>query len=193
LANGALASDGYAALADYDSNGDGQITAADSIYGALRVWVDANSDGHSQADELHSLQQLSIASLSTRASAVRSEQQGNVIGLAASYTSTDGSEHASADVWFQTSTTSVSKLSNAPLSTQVSALGQALGQFRQEHSAAAAKLPVSPLAAASQALAGALQHYQQQAPLASSITAPGSHYEDSLRQSSTSWFSVPSR
>ena len=60
---------GFAALAVYDqpSNGgndDGQIDASDAVYSQLRVWIDKNHDGISQPDELFSLAQLGITSIS---------------------------------------------------------------------------------------------------------------------------------
>jgi hypothetical protein len=110
-----------------DSNGDGQITAADNSFGALRVWVDGNSDGVSQADELKTLDQLGIASIATHADNALTLQNGNAIGLTSSYTGTDGSTHASADVWFlaQKGATTV-----APsLQQQVSGLSNAISSF----------------------------------------------------------------
>jgi hypothetical protein len=52
------------ALASLDSNADGLIDANDSEFGALRVWVDANSDGVTDAGELLSLADLGIISIS---------------------------------------------------------------------------------------------------------------------------------
>jgi hypothetical protein len=43
-----------ASLAALDDNGDGKIDAKDSLYRALRVWIDADADGVSQPGELKS-------------------------------------------------------------------------------------------------------------------------------------------
>jgi hypothetical protein len=51
----APAANGFAALAQYDSNADGKIDATDPIYAQLQVWTDANVDGISQPDELRPL------------------------------------------------------------------------------------------------------------------------------------------
>jgi hypothetical protein len=80
------------------------VDRKDAQFGALRVWVDANADGVSQADELKTLASLNIASLTVAAQASDVLDQGNWIGLQSSYTSTDGSTHALADVWFLATT-----------------------------------------------------------------------------------------
>jgi len=41
--------------ADFGGNGDGKITAEDEVFVNLRLWVDSNHDGESQAGELYSL------------------------------------------------------------------------------------------------------------------------------------------
>ena len=62
--NGELASNGFDALADFDSNDDGKISANDELYSALSIWQDLNSDGVSQPSELSSLSQADVASIS---------------------------------------------------------------------------------------------------------------------------------
>lgn len=57
LSAGGNAADGFAALADLDSNADGQIDANDAQFGSLKVWRDLNQDGISQANELSTLEQ----------------------------------------------------------------------------------------------------------------------------------------
>ncbi|MFN3700671.1 MAG: hypothetical protein ACK4VI_04010 [Alphaproteobacteria bacterium] len=54
-------------LAYYDSNQDGIIDDNDEQFDQLLVWIDVNSDGYSQKDELHSLADLGITSISLTA------------------------------------------------------------------------------------------------------------------------------
>ena len=64
--NGLLAANGFDALRELDSNGDDQITSADTVFSELKVWRDLNQDGISQANELSNLGQLNITSISTQ-------------------------------------------------------------------------------------------------------------------------------
>lgn len=52
LASGEAASDGFAALAELDSNADGRIDADDESWTRLLVWSDVDSDRVSAANEL---------------------------------------------------------------------------------------------------------------------------------------------
>lgn len=56
--------DGFAELALLDSNLDGAITAADTLFSQLRVWIDANLDARTDAGELVTLESLGIVSIS---------------------------------------------------------------------------------------------------------------------------------
>nr|WP_315487863.1 hypothetical protein [uncultured Rhodoferax sp.] len=103
LANGRKATNGYQALAELDTDGDGYISAADTTFSELMVWVDGDSDGVSETSELHSLESLNIAQLNLAAQSTFTVDNGNVIGLASNYTTTDGSTHDMVDVWFATS------------------------------------------------------------------------------------------
>jgi hypothetical protein len=100
LADGHRAGNGYNALAELDLNHDGKIDAHDAVFGELKVWVDGNSNGLTDAGELHGLAELGVASLDLHAQAGSATDNGNLLALVSSYTTTDGATHDMADVWF---------------------------------------------------------------------------------------------
>jgi len=55
---------GFEALGAQDSNGDGVFDANDATFGDVRLWRDLNGDGISQANELQTLAQHGIKSIS---------------------------------------------------------------------------------------------------------------------------------
>jgi len=63
LGNGQLARNGFEALAEFDVNGDGMITAADPVYAQLRLWQDVNHNGFSEINELIPLAQQNVAGI----------------------------------------------------------------------------------------------------------------------------------
>lgn len=63
LPSGQNAATGFAALAPLDTNGDQHIDAADTAFGELGVWQDANQDGLSQAGEVATLGELGITQI----------------------------------------------------------------------------------------------------------------------------------
>jgi hypothetical protein len=68
LSNGQRASNGFEALIDLDGGplaSDGRIDASDAIYGQLRLWLDKNHDGVSQAYELLTLQGAGVTTIFT--------------------------------------------------------------------------------------------------------------------------------
>ena len=94
--------EGFAELATFDSNGDGEVNASDDRFGELLVWQDANENGITDAGELVALASTDIASISTGYSDVFTEDaQGNILGEFGSAIRTDGSSLEVVDVYFQ--------------------------------------------------------------------------------------------
>ncbi|HEY2362803.1 MAG TPA: hypothetical protein VGK36_16900 [Candidatus Angelobacter sp.] len=70
---------GFGALAQYDWNGDGIIDERDPVYSLLRIWTDANHDGICQPEEMHTLPELGVVSISLDYSlSGRTDEYGNV-------------------------------------------------------------------------------------------------------------------
>jgi hypothetical protein len=96
--------DGAAALAVYDEpakggNGDGRIDASDTVFGSLKIWVDSNHDGKSQASELNSLRDNGITSLSLQATRLDRKVMGGRLSLSLQV-ETDRGARTAYDVWF---------------------------------------------------------------------------------------------
>ncbi|HET8870129.1 MAG TPA: hypothetical protein VFM48_06765, partial [Aquabacterium sp.] len=104
LENGQRAGDGYTAMSALDSNHDGILSATDAHFKDLKVWVDTNHNGITDAGEMKSLHDLGIVSLDLHAQKGTAIDNGNLLGLVSSYTTTDGKQHAMADVWFSKDT-----------------------------------------------------------------------------------------
>jgi hypothetical protein len=107
------------------------------------VWRDANSDGVSQAGELHSLTDLGITSLDVKAQATSVNSNGNWVGLTSSYATADGTTKAMADVWFLIDPASAASDAAQPtdLRGQVGELVQTISEFESAQAA-----PVAPAA-----------------------------------------------
>jgi hypothetical protein len=102
LPSGALAANGFDALAALDSNADGVINAADADFSALGVWQDANGNGISDAGELSTLADHHIVQLDLNPRVGSSLDHGNLLGLLSAYHTDDGQVHSLTDVFFDT-------------------------------------------------------------------------------------------
>jgi hypothetical protein len=100
LANGQRAGNGYAAMAALDSNHDGELSAADAKFSELKLWVDANHDGVTNAGELRSLADMGVLEINLDFTKTTTTNNGNLLGMVSNWTGTDGSSHQVADVWF---------------------------------------------------------------------------------------------
>jgi Ca2+-binding RTX toxin-like protein len=99
LSTGQWANNGYKVLQDMDENQDGKVDASDIDWSHIKIWVDQNHNGISDAGELHSLGEYSIASISTSYTydpdAV--DANGNRPEMTGQYTTSDGQTRATVD------------------------------------------------------------------------------------------------
>ena len=69
---------GFAALAQYDSDGDGWIDDGDPVWPSLWLWIDTNHDGVSEPGELHTPASLGVERISVKYKEVdRVDANGN--------------------------------------------------------------------------------------------------------------------
>ncbi|WP_239324785.1 calcium-binding protein [Snodgrassella gandavensis] len=102
LADGSKAANGYAALREFDSNGDGRVDAQDAHFDQLRVWRDLNQDGICQSNELFTLEQVGVKALNLEnKNSNTSLNNGNTLAQIGSYETTDGQTRTMGDVNFE--------------------------------------------------------------------------------------------
>lgn len=99
--------DSVQALKSLDENGDGLIDLHDAAFDKLSVWIDADRDGVSQEDELHSLADLGIESIDVNADSVNYLLDGQKIFAEGSYKTTSGDTRAYVGVEFDTGAVAV--------------------------------------------------------------------------------------
>src|SRR5262249_44163556 len=92
---------GFEALGALDINGDGVINSEDKAFSELTVWIDSNSNGNTDAGELHSLTDLGITSINLAYTEVTDTDNGNEIRETATFIM-GGDSYEIADVYFAT-------------------------------------------------------------------------------------------
>ncbi|WP_216656289.1 Ig-like domain-containing protein [Campylobacter sp. RM16188] len=103
LSNGSYAKDGYEALRDFDSNKDNIIDENDEKFKDLLVWQDLNLDGKSTKEEVKSLKDVGISSLSLEVSNNTTFENGNRITGESLFQTSNGKTGIVRDVWFKVS------------------------------------------------------------------------------------------
>ena len=73
--SGDRATDGYLALAQYDYNSDGMIDGKDPIFSSLKLWIDLNQNGRSEAHELKTMADLQIRAIAASYREVAEDKQ----------------------------------------------------------------------------------------------------------------------
>ncbi len=102
LKDGKAAANGFAALAEFDSNADGVIDGSDAQFSALRVWKDINGNGVADSGELLTLKDVGVASIKLGYTDIQSiDANGNHHLQAGTFTNTQGLVSAIEDVWFK--------------------------------------------------------------------------------------------
>lgn len=87
--NGAI--DGFAELAKYDDDGNGQIDANDGIFSKLMLFRDSNRDGRTDLGELVPISDARIASIQLRSEATEETSNGNLVVRTGFFVYEDGS------------------------------------------------------------------------------------------------------
>jgi len=101
LRSGAKAASGLQALAEWDTDKNGLIDSSDTHFTDLRVWRDLNQDGVSQSGELQTLNDAGIASISLTGTVIinaPADANGNTVARTSTYTRSDGTTGASAEI-----------------------------------------------------------------------------------------------
>jgi hypothetical protein len=100
--NTSTATNGFSALVDFDSTGDGIIDANDTLFAHLLVWKDLNQNGRSEAGELSSLFDQNISHIDLNATVSALNVNGNAVPLESTFTRIDGSTGLLGNVIFKT-------------------------------------------------------------------------------------------
>ena len=88
-------------MATFDSNQDGVIDKNDDAFGELLIFQDVNQDGVSQGDELHSLEDIGIASIDVgNYFETDYDINGQFIGFESTFSFDDGTEGVVVDAFF---------------------------------------------------------------------------------------------
>ncbi len=101
LISGTKATNGFEALKVLDGNHDNQITTQDADFNNLKLWIDANGDGFSQSNELHTLAEEGVTAISTNyQNSTFVDNNSNAHKQIGSYTLKDGNQATAEDIWF---------------------------------------------------------------------------------------------
>ena len=103
LADGSKAKNGFEALKQYDSNGNGLLDAGDERWQDFRIWQDVDHNGISNSTELRLLDQVGIRAIDLKyTESTNRDAQGNSHKQLGSIQWQDGKTGLASDVWFET-------------------------------------------------------------------------------------------
>jgi len=116
---GTKATDGYDAMAQYDTNGDNVLDGSDEKFSQLKLWNDTNQNGKNDAGELSTLSEKGISAIhlsrTEGTTFTQITEAGNTITQETNYIGTQGGGIVR-DVWFSydgTDTIAYSNLSDS--------------------------------------------------------------------------------
>ena len=92
---------GFEKLGTFDQNEDGVINDQDAVFSELRVWRDLNGNGISTNDELFSLSDVGVSSISLEAATVRENIGDSFITDKGQFETTNGDNLEISDLWFR--------------------------------------------------------------------------------------------
>jgi hypothetical protein len=105
--DGAVAPNGFEALAVYDTNGDYEINAEDKVYSFLRLWRDGGRAGQTERGELQTLESAGIQAIDLRyvdldksLNGPEFDEHGNATRQRSVVRMTDGTLRMIFDIWF---------------------------------------------------------------------------------------------
>lgn len=116
-------------LSAFDTNGDGALSDVDDLYSSLRLWQDANGDGHAAPEEILTLAGAGVASIVLQGTPTTAEWSWDdaIVVNTGGFTRSNGGTGAFADVAFTYESSSAAQ--KAQLSA--SQLVQAASSFRR--------------------------------------------------------------
>ncbi len=104
MKNEKISIDGFEALGDLDDNKDKVINSEDSQFSDLRVWVDANRDGISSDEELKTLEEHGIISISLETTDSKTDKNDTEFIKTSFVTFADGKIREIQEHWFDVKT-----------------------------------------------------------------------------------------
>lgn len=92
---------GFQMLSEYDSNNGGSITAADNVFGRLRVWQDHNQNGKADKGELVKLKAAGVTAIDLHSVDVSFTVEGSIMSEKSVFSKKGGGTGLIADFWMQ--------------------------------------------------------------------------------------------
>ena len=134
LSSGEKAANGFEALKDLDSNGDGVFNAEDNAWSEVKIWQDANGNGKVDSNELITLEQANISGINLGyTNANIEDSNGNIIGQEGSFIKSDGTTGSIKDIWFDTNLENTIDQTDVEISDDIKLLPDVAG-FGNVHS-----------------------------------------------------------